>query len=272
MKLYSMMACSLKLDFQLIFEVKDLSFPGMLSFIIKKYALFVWNSIFGLKNINTANVFGIPYYYNDIFGLASLQRVYCASHKLKQFLPDNPVIVDVGANIGQFHFFCRHYLKAERIISIEPLSDCYEILKLNSTIPSDCLNYLVSNDTAERYFYIASESSQLSTCLRAGNTSYVDCILLPGKKLDDIIGGCGFQRIDLLKIDIEGSEYDALLSAEHTLTNVGFVLVEMSVMRKCAGNLFRTGSYLNDHHFELVSLGSMTEDRPEDVDGFFKKI
>jgi FkbM family methyltransferase len=187
-------------------------------------------------------------------------------------LPDNSIIVDVGANIGQFNFFCRHYLKAERVLSIEPLTICQDLLKLNSTDPSDCLNYLVSNENGEKEFYLAHESSQLSTCIKAENKSYAECLLLQGKKLDDILAECGLQSIDLLKIDTEGSEFDVLLSAERTLEAVRLVLVEMSVLRKSTGNIFKTGSFLNERNFELVSLGCIKSNKPEDIDGIFKRV
>jgi FkbM family methyltransferase len=240
--------------------------------VLRKYIIFLRNKFFGLNSTNCTMVFGRKYFYNEVFGLASLQRIYCASYKLKELLPNNPIIVDVGANIGQFNFFCRHYLNAQRVISIEPVKSCYELLKLNSAEPSDCTNFLVCNENELKEFYLASESSQLSSCIRAEDKSYSECLLMQGKRLDDILAECGLQVIDLLKIDTEGSEFEVLRSAERVLETVVYVLVEMSVLRKSTGNIFKTGAFLNARNFELVSLSCVNSDKPEDIDGIFMRV
>jgi FkbM family methyltransferase len=263
---------SLKLDFQFIFIVPNLSFYHKFDFIIRKYLHISYNILLGLDKLNIATVFGKKYFYNELTGLASLQRVYCESYTLVKFLPKNPIVLDVGANVGQFNFFCSHYLEAKRVFSIEPLPDCFELLKLNAITPSDCSNLLISNKEGNTEFYLDTASSQLSSIVKEGIHNVKEYITVSGVTLDEIFLKAEFNGIDLLKIDTEGSEYDVLLSAEKTLCATRFVLVEMSVLRKSMGNIFKIGSYLNGHDFQLISLLCKNNDKPEDIDGIFEKL
>ena len=262
---------SLRLDYTFIFRVPDIPLVQKISFILKKYRIYLKNIFFGDSGINHATIFGIDYFYNESYGLASLQRVYCASYRLKRLLPSHPSVVDVGSNIGQFTFFCRHYLQAKRIISIEPLKDCHEVLKTNSADPSACLNFIVTRDPGEKRFFCCRETSQLSSYIKDEHTLYSEGVSLPCRTLNQIIHKTGMETIDLLKVDTEGSEYDVLLSADEILDRVKVVLVEMSVFRNCSGTIFKTGAYLNEQGFTLEALESWHGDRPKDVDAIFKK-
>jgi FkbM family methyltransferase len=262
---------SLQLDYEFIFHVPEIPVLQKVVFILKKYGVFLKNFLFGLNHVNSATVFGRKYFYNEVYGLASLQRVYCASHALKKLLPESPVIVDVGANIGQFAFFCRHYLQAQRVVSIEPVKDCHELLCANAASQSDCLSCLVSSENGVKDFYRCTTSTQLSSTIRDERESYAQGVLIASRRLTDLVRENGVKKIDLLKVDTEGSEYDVLRSGEEILDQVGMVLVEMSVFRNSAGNIFATGSFLNERNFELLSMECRHGGRPKDVDAVFIK-
>jgi FkbM family methyltransferase len=262
---------SLKLDYEFLFRVPDISCLEKVLFVLKKYGIFLKSRLFGLKEVNCVTVFGQDYFYNEAYGLASLQRVYCASHRLKGLLPDRPIIVDVGANVGQFTFFCQHYLRAERIVSIEPIKDCHELLQANAGIPSDCFNCLVSCDNGVKEFYRCTTSSQLSSCLKDEHESYAQGMVVSCKRLDELVRECGVEKVDLLKVDTEGSEYDVLLSGEEILETVGLIMVEMSVFRNSDGNIFKTGSFLNNRKFELVAVERWRGTMPKDMDAIFAR-
>lgn len=260
---------SLQLDYELIFKVPDIPFLQKSLFILKKYGMFLKNALFGLNAVNRVTLFGIDYCYNEIYCLASLQRVYCASHGLKKLLPEHPVVVDVGANVGQFTFFCRHYLKAKRVVSIEPINDCYKRLQANSAVPSDCFNCSVGSTNGVTEFYRCSRSTQLSSSIKDEQESYETGIFLACKRLTDLVRESGLERIDLLKVDTEGSEYAVLRSGEEIIDQVGMILVEMSVFRNSTGDLFKTGAFLSERNFELVTLECRHGNRPKDVDAVF---
>ncbi|MRR07063.1 MAG: FkbM family methyltransferase, partial [Deltaproteobacteria bacterium] len=199
-----------------------------------------------------------------------LQRVYCSSWRLKKLLPQNPVVIDVGANLGQFNFFCRHYLGSPRVLSVEPIPSCFRLLELNSGDPSDCINVVVAPIAGKISFYVARDS-QLSSVIPDEGGDYGEPISVKSLPLDSLLDERCVERIDLLKIDTEGNEMDVLSSGVRGLERCGKLLVEMSVFRKSTGNLFTVGKYLEDREFRLRELIFDRTRSPKDVDGVFIK-
>lgn len=142
------------------------------------------------------------------------------AHLLDLLLPDDGVFLDVGANWGYFSFFValRDGFKGE-IYSFEPIESNYSILvdlknKLNiESISSYKVALGDSNAIQSIYYY---------DLLKEGAT-----LLLPsqekGYEIDPTWGKCKslqiqiskldsftFERIDFLKIDVEGFEYECL--------------------------------------------------------------
>jgi len=267
-----MLTWSLSLDYELLCRVKNLPFTGKIYFILLKYALYLKHRICGRQGAHSTMVFGTRFFYNDAYGLASLQRVYCAGHTLKELLPENPVIIDVGANVGQFNHFGSHYLGARRVISIEPVEESYEMLQRNAAVADDSHRCAISDVEGDVLFHVARESSQLSSYVADEDSSYRESYPVRARRLDSLATEMKLERVDLLKIDTEGSEFDVLKSAEKLLANTDLVLVEMSVFRKSAGNLFKIGNFLEGKGFTLVELSSGSGRRPRDLDAVFKRV
>ncbi len=265
--LFSMLMWSLKLDWELLFVVPHISWFERFRIIICKYLFFLRDRFLSC-NINQATAFGVKYKYNDQYGLGAIQRVFCSSWQLKKLLPTCPVVVDVGANLGQFNIFSRTYLGAERVISIEPLQSCYQLLMDNSGSPSDCINTLVGENDEDVSFYVA-RNSQLSSTVYDDCSDYCDEIIVNSMPLDRMLSLSGIERINLLKIDTEGSEMDVLRSSGDFLNKTDVILVEMSVFRKNNGNLFDIGRFLQSKGFVLQELIFSNGAHPTDVDGIF---
>jgi FkbM family methyltransferase len=163
---------------------------------------------------------------------------------------DGDVIFDVGANIGLFTLFARRKCPAARIYSFEPLPPNFELLRANVTrhnANAQLFNYGLSNSSAIASFTFYPEAAGLSgrTAHSAGDKEDTKAIvtdwirnaardneqeLLPQSQLDELLNeylqgemyNCpvktlsevmrelDIERIDLLKIDVEGSEFDVL--------------------------------------------------------------
>lgn len=256
---------------EFLFTVPGIALHERLYVIVFKYLLFMRDLIKPAHTTHQTTLFGLRYLYNNRFGIGSIQRVYCSSWKLKRLLPEHPVVVDVGANLGQFNLFCRQYLAAARIISIEPLPSCYQLLAENSERPADCINMLVTEREGVTPFYVAYDS-QLSSTVCDSKGDYCEEIMAPGMPLDRLLETVGCERIDLLKIDTEGSEMEVLRSAGNLLEKTDVVLVEMSIFRKSTGNMFAVGSYLESSGFRLQELVFAEGTHPADADGIFVRI
>ena len=266
-----MLRWSLKLDREFLFSVPGIPLQDRLRVIFCKYLFFLRDRCLPANNIRHASVFGLHYHYNDRFGLGSIQRVFCSSWRLNEVLPSRPVVVDVGANLGQFNLFCRTYLQAERIISIEPLPSCFQLLIENAKRPSDCINMLVTEQESENRFFVACDS-QLSSTVRTDGGDYCGEIMVRGMPLERLLEASAVDRINLLKIDTEGSEMDVLRSAGELLDKTDVVLVEMSIFRKNTGSMFAVGNFLEARGFRLHELVFAEGAHPADADGIFVRI
>lgn len=270
--LTELLCWSLNLDWEFFFVIPGIPVRERLRIIFSKYAFFLRDRCISGRHLpRQAKVLGVPYCYDDRFGLGSIQRVFCASWKLKDVLNARPVVVDVGANLGQFNLFCRTYLGAERIISIEPLPACHSLLVKNAERQRDCLQALVTDNEVTTSLFVARDS-QLSSTVQADNGEYYDKIELQGTRLDHILDNAGIDRIDLLKIDTEGSEIEVLRSAGKYLDMAAVVFIEMSIFRKNTGNLFAIGNLLESKGFRLHELIFADSVHPTDTDGIFIRI
>lgn len=262
---------SVNLDVCLLFSIPGIH-PGLkLKIILEKYLNFVRDRFFRPAcGFFQAEFAGKSYFYNDSSGTGAIQRVLCEAFKLRKHLQKAPLVVDVGANSGQFNRFCEFYLGASRIISIEPVKETFNLLLKNVRRPQDCYQAMVSDRDGPAKFFITG-ASQLSSAIQPDdNVPYTEIELYP-TRLDKILSDAGINTIDLLKIDCEGSEMEVLRSAGAFLARTRLIIVEMSVLRKNAGNLFAVGSYLESHGFCLRELIPSHSGDFSSIDGIFQR-
>jgi FkbM family methyltransferase len=125
----------------------------------------------------------------------------------------NPgVIFDVGANTGKYCSQLLKYCSTARIYCFEPVQKTFEMLKASNR--SDRVTFIKKG--------LFKENSQLEINIYPSHThaSLYDLKAIPyetvGKETIELIKGDDFveanriDKIDLLKLDIEGSELDAL--------------------------------------------------------------
>lgn len=126
------------------------------------------------------------------------------------FIPDEIkdwTIIDCGANIGLFSLF---FKDAKKIIAIEANRECCDRLTHNfkkNKVSGYVISKAVSREPDYIRMNITDNSSVLSKVDCSGNTS------VEATTIDDIIDRCKLNRVDLLKLDIEGHEIEALKGA-----------------------------------------------------------
>lgn len=146
------------------------------------------------------------------------------AYRLAMLPPRLGTVIDLGGNVGLFAL--RAAGMSERVLSFEPMPENFERLKTNTggLASVETHNRAVGATDGTLTLYAAATargtgrfSAQPQKEIHdAGAKFDVECVSLDTLFARHAIGTC-----DLLKIDIEGSEYDVLLNAsDETLATI----------------------------------------------------
>lgn len=159
---------------------------------------------------------------------------------------DIDLVIDVGANIGQYGRDLRRHGYRGRIVSFEPLSSAHSRLQANSagdtswTVAPRCA---IGSSDGEITINV-SENSVSSSVLplsdaltsSAPGAKYVQAESTPLKTLDRALSGLiGPSHRAFLKIDTQGYESEVLKGAVSTLMQTAAICVEASLVPLYAG-------------------------------------
>jgi len=117
-------------------------------------------------------------------------------------------VIDVGANIGTHTLGIAPYVS--KVIAIEPDPENIDLLQKNVGMQDRSVAKKISVNP----FALSNQELMSSTQFDYGKTKIVPGGNVVTVTLDMIKG---FPRIDLVKIDVEGMEYNVLLGAKNTL-------------------------------------------------------
>jgi FkbM family methyltransferase len=144
------------------------------------------------------------------------------------------LVVDVGAHIGQFATAIKLVAPQSRVMSFEPDPRTFARLTANiGSVDGVTLHQVgIGDEDGELKFHRHKLSGMSS--FKPGGVGYLegDTVEIPVRRLDDLLDGD--QEVDLLKIDVEGFEMEALRGAEGVLRRARYLLVELSLSRQGA--------------------------------------
>ncbi len=188
---------------------------------------------------------------------------------LNRILKPGMVFIDVGANIGLYTLFASKKVGRKGVImAIEPSKREFKKLKanieLNKLINVRFLQVAISNYQGEVELLVATEEKSGHNTL--GSFAY-DSVALQGKervrveRLDDIVHQIGLQRVDIVKVDIEGAEYSALQGAVNTLARFyPIILLELSdrTLVQQDGNSGQVWNFLVQNGYSIYVFDEQT--------------
>jgi FkbM family methyltransferase len=177
---------------------------------------------------------------------------------LKKRLPADPVIVDVGANVGFFSLFMASQFPKASIYAFEPLPGNFKHLQkhfhLNPGKKLIAQNKAVSGSkgTLTLHYNPAVNFTALAsmhTSFDASNTKQVE---VESVSLPDIFTAFSLKKIDLLKLDCEGAEYDILYQCPPALfSKIDQIAMETHAGKKPDENTEALATYLRKLGYQL---------------------
>lgn len=194
-------------------------------------------------------------------------------------------VVDVGANRGQFSTAVRACSPNATIIALEPLPG-----------PARTFKRLFDDDPSTVFYQVAAGSrSGVATIHISGRddsssllpitnlqedlhpgTAEVAAVAVTVDRLDTLLQSTAIHSPALLKLDVQGYEFEALLGSAAILGRFSYVYVECSFVELYRGQVFadQVIGFLRESGFALKGIFNVCQDRARRVvqgDFFFAR-
>lgn len=176
------------------------------------------------------------------------------------YLKNSKIIIDAGANIGIFSRIIHELYPAAKTYSLEPEINNFKMLKMNlSGFNCVCLNNCIWNRNSKLKLS-NTDSGEWSFSYEETLSTKYDAI---GITVPQILDKYKIKKIDIFKIDIEGSEYELFdKTANKWIDKVETLIIEIHDTKKKWSNL-RVMDVMYNHNFDYKTYG--------DIVVFYKK-
>ncbi len=162
----------------------------------------------------------------------ALEEIYFPEW-LNDALKENSCVIDVGAHIGVFSVLISSKLSKFSnfsIYSLEPNEENFELLEENAELNKNSrikpFKIALSDKNMKLKFYKGGKSTRFSLFQR-GREEYD---LVDSMTLENFLKRENIGNVDLLKVDVEGSEYDIFFAtSEKVLRKINNILLEVHI-------------------------------------------
>lgn len=185
-----------------------------------------------------------------------------AQQRLLQHI-ERPVILDVGANVGQTLEKYARAFPTGRIHSVEPFPESFEKLRKTATARPPAMAYQMAlgEEAGEADFHVNPVYHTRNSLLnrpKSGRRYYREGSELPDtvkvkvSTLDEFCARAAIERINLLKLDVQGAELQVLRGGRQLLENQAIDLIFTEIMFVPH---YENGPLFHDMHAALSSHG-----------------
>ncbi len=196
---------------------------------------------------------------------------------------DPDTIIDVGANKGQFSAMAAKLWPEARLIAFEPLPDQADKFARHLGKRATLHRCALAAEQSQMDLHIASraDSSSLLPLNDRQKTMFdmeeVGLLTVPVHRLDQILPADMLFGKALLKIDVQGFEYEVLLGAKGLVDSIDWIFVETSFVELYTGQrLFpEIEQLLTGYGYEETGRFNMVSDdrnKPVQADILFQKL
>ena len=177
------------------------------------------------KRIKTVKINGDVFsYQNDLAFRHSIEEIYFSEIYKFNTTSEKPHIIDCGANIGLSIFYFKQHYKNSKILAFEPDLINYKLLEKNiSTIQCDdditIYNSAIWKEDGEIKFDSCGDLG--------GKISQDQSVLTTSNKVKTVrLKNLLSEKVDLLKIDLEGAEYEVINDCKDDLGMISNIFIE----------------------------------------------
>ncbi|MBK9736657.1 MAG: FkbM family methyltransferase [Saprospiraceae bacterium] len=140
----------------------------------------------------------------------------------KAWVPQNATIIDLGAHVGCTALFFLNQFQIDNYIALEPSIDNYTLLVENtSSSKIVSLNFAI---------FSKNQTVKINTSSASSQNHHLDDHIgkeVPSVNMETLIETYQIEKIDVLKIDIEGAESTILNGSPAWLLKVNVILIEL---------------------------------------------
>lgn len=201
-----------------------------------------------------------------------------------------PTIVDVGAHKGESVFFYKKIFPQAKMFCFEPNEENFHLLRQNIANYSDCKAYNIGlSDEEGNVSFFLNKLSHLGS-LKKVNTSSKDSLGFAADAPNDVheitvstldlfFQRESLQKINILKIDVQGAELEVIKGAIESIKNTDLIVIEINLFdfyEKDKHKLSTLLRVLEESDFELFDILNLSKNpmnfRTDWVEAVFKKI
>jgi FkbM family methyltransferase len=183
----------------------------------------------------------------------------------KELIKQGDTVLDVGANIG-FHsmYFAELVGKAGKVLSFEPIEVNFNAFKSNlqlNDFPQIMANNIAlgnENEDLAIHLDIDEQNPGAFNLLAPGDKNYtVKC-----EKGDDFLKTNGIEKVNFIKIDVEGYEYEVMKGMKHyiqlsrPIINFEYDKAYQSKNNEDPSNIFNFLSSMNYNFYKIDGYGN----------------
>lgn len=172
---------------------------------------------------------------------------------IKRLLPNGGVFIDVGANIGYFSVIGAISVgPTGRVYAFEPVEEIYRLLcqnlSLNSLSNVDARNLACFSCSGRMGIERTPDSAK--SYLSSAKTKIVSVTTI-----DDFVAEVPVHRLDLIKVDAEGSDLEVLKGAHRTIeTFRPAIILELDHLARFGGSRGEVFQLLDAHGYSVREI------------------
>ena len=195
-----------------------------------------------------------------MYSLKLIKPWYTVTNPLKRYIiwqspffksmkPD--VVLDIGANTGEFIINAKKIFPSAKIIAFEPVKSCFNELKNRfENKPNITLYNVALGSENKRGEIFVSDFSPSSSIVRPDGNSKTEEIDI--KRLDEYRDLIKEKDKVFIKIDVEGFELEVLKGAESLLQGADWIYVESRILDAIGCNFTELYNYLTSKNWSFL--------------------